>query len=144
MELEAVKLVRERFGFTNLRLMIPFCRTPEEGEEVLNIMEEAGLKQDENGLEIWVMAELPSNVFLADEFASLFSGLSIGSSDLTALTLGVDRTSKHLAGYFDELHPALMKAYEQIIEAAHRPTGYGLLHRSLLRSNLRRRSCSRC
>lgn len=119
LELAAVKKVREEYGFTNLKVMIPFCRTPEEGQEVLEIMAQAGLKQGENDLEVWTMAELPSNVFLAKDFASIFDGMSIGSSDLTALTLGLDRSAERVSGSFDEFHPALMTAYEQVVQAAH-------------------------
>lgn len=119
LELAAIKRVREQFGFDNIKIMVPFCRTPEEGEEILEMIESAGLIRGKEGFEVWVMAELPSNVFLADEFASLFDGMSIGSSDLTSLTLGVDRSSERLADYFDELHPALMRAYEMVIEACH-------------------------
>lgn len=118
LELESVRRVRE-MGFTNLKVMIPFCRTPEEGADIVDMMDEMGLKQGHDGLEIWAMAELPSNVFLAEEFADVFDGLSIGSSDLTGLTMGVDRNSELLSDYFDELHPAMMKAYETVVEAAH-------------------------
>ena len=119
LELAAVKSAREELGFDNIKLMVPFCRTPEEGEEVLDLMAREGLKSGENGLQIWTMAELPSNVLLAEEFADVFDGMSIGSSDLTGLTLGVDRNSDRLSEYFDELHPALMKAYEMVISACH-------------------------
>ena len=118
LELEAVRVVREEMGFTNLKVMVPFCRTPEEGEEIVETMQEAGLQRGD-GFEVWAMAELPSNVMLAEEFAEVFDGMSIGSSDLTALTMGVDRNSERLSDYFDELHPAMMKAYETVIEACH-------------------------
>jgi pyruvate,water dikinase len=120
LELETVRRVRNVMGFDNLKVMIPFCRTPEEGVAIIEMMEEMGLQRGERGLEVWAMAELPSNVLLADEFAEVFDGLSIGSSDLTGLTMGVDRNSERLAEYFDELHPAMMKAYEMVVEAAHR------------------------
>ena len=120
LEIESVRRVREVLGFHNLKVMVPFCRTPEEGHEVIQMMQEMGLKQGQEGLEVWTMAELPSNVLLADEFAQVFDGLSIGSSDLTGLTMGVDRNSERLSEYFDELHPAMMKAYEMVVEAAHR------------------------
>jgi pyruvate, water dikinase len=119
LELEAIKEVRANLGFTNLKVMIPFCRTPEEGEEILRVMESAGLKKGDCGLEVWSMAELPSNVLMAQEFAEIFDGMSIGSSDLTALTLGVARNAEKISDYFDEMHPAMMRAYETIIEAAH-------------------------
>lgn len=118
LELAAIRKVRESMGLTNLHLMIPFCRTPAEGEEVLEFMSQAGLTQGEDGLEVWVMAELPANVLLADQFADLFDGLSIGSNDLTQLTLGVDRDNKKVGPCFDELHPAMMACYERLIEAA--------------------------
>ena len=117
LELSAILRVREQMGLTNLHLMVPFCRTPEEAEEVLEVMAEAGLERGRDGLEIWAMAELPSNVLLAEEFAELFDGLSIGSNDLTQLTLGVDRDNRRLAGAFDEIHPAMMAAYQRIIES---------------------------
>lgn len=119
LELEAIRRVRQDMGFTNLHLMIPFCRTPEEGSEVLDLLEQEGLTRGINGLQVWVMAELPSNVLQAREFASMFDGLSIGSNDLTQLMLGVDRNSKQVASLFDELHPAVMQAYDLIIEGAH-------------------------
>lgn len=117
LELSAVRRVRETMGLTNLHLMVPFCRTPEEAEEVLELMAEAGLERGRDGLEVWAMAELPSNVLLAEEFAQLFDGLSIGSNDLTQLTLGVDRDNRRLTGAFDEIHPAMIAAYQRIIEA---------------------------
>ena len=124
LELEAIRRVRDQLGLTNVRVTIPFCRLPEEGEELLQLLASCGLKQGENALEIWVMAELPSNVVMASDFAALFDGMSIGSSDLTSLTLGVARNSETIMDYFDELHPVMMKSYETIIEAgkAHRTT----------------------
>lgn len=120
LELAALRKVRQTMGFHNLHLMVPFCRTPGEGEAVVELLAEAGLKQGEDGLEVWVMAELPSNVFLADEFAEIFDGFSIGSSDLTQLTLGVDRDNTRVKELFDELDPVLMLCYETLIEAAQR------------------------
>lgn len=120
LECAAVKRVREEMGLTNLKVMIPFCRTPEEGEKVLATMREAGLVRGENGLEVWMMAELPSNVLLADRFADLFDGFSIGSNDLTQLTLGVDRTSVTVAPLFDERNDAVKQSCVRLIEAAHR------------------------
>lgn len=127
LELEAVRRVRDDMGFQNLKVMIPFCRTPEEGEEVIGVMKKAGLERGKNELEVWAMAELPSNVLLAEEFAEVFDGMSIGSSDLTGLTMGVDRNSERVADYFDELHPAMMKAYETVVAACHaqgKPTSF--------------------
>ena len=91
-----------RSGFTNVVVMIPFCRTPEEADRVLEVMAENGLKRGEDGLEVYVMCEIPSNVILAEQFARRFDGFSIGSNDLTQLILGVDRDSADLAQLFDE------------------------------------------
>ena len=91
--------MREQFGLTNLMVMVPFCRTPAEGQKVLDVMSEEGLERGEDGLEVYVMAEIPSNMLMADEFAELFDGFSIGSNDLTQLTLGVDRDSGLLTDY---------------------------------------------
>ena len=106
MECEAMKIVREKMGFTNVKLMIPFCRTLEEGRKVVTLMEEFGLKRGDNGLEIYVMVEIPSNVILAEEFAKIFDGFSIGSNDLTQLTLGIDRDSTIVSGLFNERNAA--------------------------------------
>lgn len=119
LEVAAVKRVRERFGLTNLAVMIPFCRTPEEGEKVLEVMAEGGLTRGQNGLEVYVMAELPSNILQADEFAELFDGFSIGSNDLTQLTLGVDRDSDRVAPLFDERNTSVKKSCSALIQAAH-------------------------
>jgi pyruvate,water dikinase len=118
LELAALARVRNEMGLRNLQLMIPFCRTPDEGERVLERMGAAGLVQGEDGLQVWVMAELPSNVILADQFAQLFDGLSIGSNDLTQLTLGVDRDNARVGEAFDELDSAMMASYQRLIEAA--------------------------
>merc|ERR1712127_924011 len=118
MELEAMKRVRDEMGFTNVELMIPFVRTVDMAKDVLKCLEKNGLKQGENDLKVNMMAELPSNVFLADEFLDLFDGFSIGSNDLTQLTLGLDRDSGLVAKYFDETNPAVMKALEILIKAA--------------------------
>ncbi len=120
LEVAAVRRVRERMGLDNLKVMIPFCRTPEEAERVLEVMREGGLNPGHNGLEIYMMAELPSNVILIDEFAKYFDGFSIGSNDLTQFMLGVDRDSDQIAHLFDERHPAVKKACAQIIQGAHR------------------------
>ncbi|RIW18328.1 phosphoenolpyruvate synthase [Algoriphagus lacus] len=118
LECEAVKRVREEMGLENLKVMIPFCRTPEEGEKVISLMADFGLKQKEKGLEIYVMAEIPSNVILAKEFARIFDGFSIGSNDLTQLTLGVDRDSEVLGDLFDENNPAVTWMISQVIREA--------------------------
>lgn len=102
LECEAMRLVRDEMGLTNIKLMIPFCRTPEEGRKVVEVMRQAGLKQGENQLEIYVMAELPSNVLRAEAFGDIFDGFSIGSNDLTQLTLGIDRDSDLVSSLFDE------------------------------------------
>ena len=120
LECAAVKRVRETFGLTNLKLMIPFCRTPEEGRRVLDAMREGGLVRGEGGLEVYVMAEIPSNILLAERFAELFDGFSIGSNDLTQLTLGVDRDSTTVAPLFDERNEAVKWSCAHLIEAAHR------------------------
>jgi pyruvate,water dikinase len=118
MELKAMKKVREEMGLTNVELMIPFVRTVDMAKDVFECLEKNGLKRGENGLKVNMMAELPSNVFLADEFLELFDGFSIGSNDLTQLTLGLDRDSGLVAKYFDETNPAVMKALETLIKAA--------------------------
>ncbi|MET6996751.1 phosphoenolpyruvate synthase [Chitinophaga defluvii] len=118
LECAAIKMVREEMGFTNVKVMIPFCRTVEEGRKVLAVMASFGLKQHENGLKVYVMAELPSNVLEADKFADIFDGFSIGSNDLTQLTLGVDRDSVLVAGLFNEEDAASLKMITMMLEAA--------------------------
>ncbi len=120
LEVAAVRRVREIFGLINLKVMVPFCRTPVEGERVLSVMREGGLKQGEGGLEVYVMAEIPSNILMADQFAEVFDGFSIGSNDLTQLTLGVDRDSATVASLFDERIDAVKQSCARLIEAAHR------------------------
>jgi len=126
LECEAMKLVRDEMGLTNVKLMIPFCRTVDEGKKVIGQMEKFGLKQGKNGLEIFVMAEIPSNVILAEEFAKIFDGFSIGSNDLTQLTLGIDRDSSLIADLFDEQNEASKRLIVTMIEKArklHRKVG---------------------
>eukprot|EP00931_Biecheleriopsis_adriatica_P008181 TRINITY_DN1093_c0_g1_i6.p1 TRINITY_DN1093_c0_g1~~TRINITY_DN1093_c0_g1_i6.p1 ORF type:complete len:892 (+),score=302.60 TRINITY_DN1093_c0_g1_i6:79-2754(+) len=118
MELEAIKKVRGEMGLTNVEIMIPFVRTVDMAKDVNEVLEKNGLKRGENGLKVNMMAELPSNVFLADEFLEYFDGFSIGSNDLTQLTLGLDRDSGLVAQYFDERNPAVMKGLETLIKAA--------------------------
>ena len=120
LELQAVKRVREVFGLTNLAVMVPLCRTPEEGKKVLETMAEGGLARGDNGLEVYVMAELPSNILQAGEFAELFDGFSIGSNDLTQLTLGVDRDSDRVAPLFDERNSGVKQSCVTLIGAAHK------------------------
>jgi pyruvate,water dikinase len=115
LECRAVKKVRDEMGLTNLKLMIPFCRTLDEGRKVQAEMEKHGLKRGQGGLEIYVMCEIPSNVILAEEFADLFDGFSIGSNDLTQLILGVDRDSEIVAPIFDERNAAVKKMIAQVI-----------------------------
>ncbi len=119
LEVAAVKRVREVFGLTNLKLMIPFCRTPEEGERVLETMREGGLARGTSGLDVYVMAEIPSNILLAERFAQIFDGFSIGSNDLTQLTLGVDRDSVTVAPLFDERNEAVKWSCAHLIDVAH-------------------------
>jgi len=115
LECRAVKKVRDEMGLTNLKLMIPFCRTIEEGRKVQAEMEKHGLRRGQDGLEIYVMCEVPSNVILAEEFCDLFDGFSIGSNDLTQLILGVDRDSEIVAPIFDERNAAVKKMIAQVI-----------------------------
>jgi pyruvate,water dikinase len=102
-----------------VKVMVPFCRTPEEGKQVIKVMGEFGLSQGKNGLEVYVMCEIPSNVILAEEFADVFDGFSIGSNDLTQLTLGLDRDSELVAHIFDERNEAVKRLVKQVIDAAH-------------------------
>ncbi len=118
LECRAMKKVRDEMGLANVKLMVPFCRTVEEGKRVLAEMEKHGLKRGQNGLEVYVMCEIPSNVILADEFAEIFDGFSIGSNDLTQLVLGVDRDSEIVAHIFDERNPAVKKMIASVIKAA--------------------------
>ena len=108
LECQAMRKVRETMGLKNMKLMIPFCRTVDEGKKVLEEMAKHGLRRGEDGLEIYIMCEIPSNVIQADAFAEIFDGFSIGSNDLTQLTLGVDRDSEIVAHIFDERDPAVM------------------------------------
>jgi pyruvate,water dikinase len=120
LECEAMKRVRDEMGLTNLIIMIPFCRRVEEAEKVLAEMAKNGLKRGENGLEVYVMCEIPNNVVLIDEFSKIFDGFSIGSNDLTQLNLGVDRDSELVAHEFDERDPGVMKMISMAIEGARR------------------------
>jgi pyruvate,water dikinase len=120
LECYALRRVREEMGLTNVKAMIPFCRTVEEGERVITLMRQYGLKQGENDLEIYAMCELPANVVFADEFLRIFDGYSIGSNDLTQLALGLDRDSEMVAHLFDERNGAVERMVAQAIAAAHR------------------------
>jgi pyruvate,water dikinase len=120
LECRAMKRVREEMGLTNLVIMIPFCRRVDEAEKVLAEMAKSGLKRGENGLQVYVMCEIPNNVIQVDEFSNLFDGFSIGSNDLTQLVLGVDRDSALLAHDFDERDPGVMKMISMAIQGARR------------------------
>ncbi|MCX6074808.1 MAG: pyruvate, water dikinase [Campylobacterales bacterium] len=116
-ECEALKRVRDEMGLSNVKVMLPFVRTPEEGRKAIAVMNEAGLVQGNNDLEIYAMCEIPSNVILADQFLEIFDGYSIGSNDLTQLTLGVDRDSTLVASVFDERNEAVTRMLSQAIRA---------------------------
>jgi pyruvate,water dikinase len=116
LECVALRRVRDKKGLTNVKVMVPFCRTPEEGKKVIHTMAEFGLTQGENGLEVFMMAEIPSNVVLAEEFADVFDGFSIGSNDLTQLMLGLDRDSELVSHLYDERNPAVKRMIASVIE----------------------------
>lgn len=118
LECRALRRVRDDFGLTNVIIMIPFCRTLEEADRVLAVMAEQGLRRGENSLKVYVMAEIPSNIILAEDFAERFDGFSIGSNDLTQLTLGVDRDSEALAHVFDETNPAVTRSIQTLVPRA--------------------------
>ena len=120
LECAAMKRVRDEMGLTNVKLMIPFCRRVQEGEKVLEAMAAHGLRRGDNGLEVYVMCEIPNNVILIDAFAKLFDGFSIGSNDLTQLTLGVDRDSEIVAFDFDERDPGVKEMIRLAVEGARR------------------------
>ncbi len=124
LECRAVKRVREDMGLDNLWVMIPFVRTLGEGRKVLDVLAQNGLKQGDNGLKVIMMCEVPSNALLADEFLDMFDGFSIGSNDMTQLTLGLDRDSAIVAGLFDERDPAVKKMLSMAIQAARRRGKY--------------------
>jgi pyruvate,water dikinase len=115
LECRAMKRVREDMGLKNVKLMIPFCRTVEEGRRVIEVMAGAGLQRGRDGLELYVMCEIPSNVVLAEEFAALFDGFSIGSNDLTQLLLGLDRDSEIVAHLYDERNEAVTRMISDVI-----------------------------
>jgi len=120
LECLALKKVREEMGLSNLKAMIPFCRTIEEAKKVIKILEKSGLKRGKNGFELYCMIEIPSNVILANEFAKLFDGFSIGSNDLTQLTLGVDRDSSLISHIYDERNEAVKSLIRYVIDVAHK------------------------
>ena len=126
LECRAIRRAREEIGLDNVVVMIPFCRTPEEADHVLEVMAQNGLRRGERGLQVYVMAEIPSNVLEADAFAERFDGFSIGSNDLTQLVLGVDRDAESLAYLFDERRPSVRRMIRDLIRTAHaagRPVG---------------------
>jgi len=120
LECAAIKKVREKMGLVNLKVMVPFCRTVKEGKQVVELMEKNGLKKGANGLEIYTMVEIPSNVILAEEFAKVFDGFSIGSNDLTQLTLGIDRDSEIMGKLFDENDRAVKRMIAMAIRSANK------------------------
>ena len=120
LECRAIRKLRMEMGFDNVIVMIPFCRSPEEADRVLAVMAENGLERGKDGLQVYVMCEIPSNVILAEEFAKRFDGFSIGSNDLTQLTLGVDRDSEDLSDLFQESDPAVLWMIKTVIEKAHK------------------------
>lgn len=124
MECRAIKKVREEFGLKNITVMVPFCRTVEEGEKVLKIMKSEGLVKGKDGLKVIVMCEVPSNVILADKFLDIFDGMSIGSNDLTQLTLGVDRDNAQIAYLSDERNEAVKKMISEVIKICRKRKKY--------------------
>lgn len=124
LECRAMKRVRDEMGLTNVELMVPFVRTPEEAGQVVSIMEKFGLKRGENGLRVIMMCELPSNALMADDFLQYFDGFSIGSNDMTQLTLGLDRDSGLIAHLFDERNPAIKQLLSMAIQACRRQGKY--------------------
>ena len=120
LECKTLKKVRDEMGLTNLKVMIPFCRTIKEAKKVIKILSDNGLKQGKNGFELYCMIEIPSNVILAEQFAELFDGFSIGSNDLTQLTLGVDRDSSLVSHVYDERNDAVKSLIRYVIGAAYR------------------------
>lgn len=120
LECRAIKRVREEIGPKNVIIMIPFCRTLEEADRILDVLKENGLKRGKDELQVYVMCEIPSNVILAEEFAKRFDGFSIGSNDLTQLVLGVDQDSAELAPLFDERNEAVKRMISDLIKSAHK------------------------
>lgn len=118
LECAAIKKAREEFGLINLKVMVPVCRTPAEGKKVLKVMRDHGLAQGKKGLEVYVMCEIPSNVILAEQFCDIFDGFSIGSNDLTQMTLGVDRDSELVADIYDERSEAVTRLIAEVIAVA--------------------------
>jgi len=115
LECQAILKVRNEYGLTNLKVMVPFCRTVKEGKQVIAEMEKSGLRKGENGLQVYVMCEIPANVILCDQFSEVFDGFSIGSNDLTQLTLGLDRDSEIVAHIYDERNDAVKRMIKNVI-----------------------------
>ncbi len=124
MECQAIKRAREKFGLKNITVMVPFCRTLEEGKEVIRLMKKFGLEKGKDGLQVIVMCEIPSNVILADEFLDIFDGMSIGSNDLTQLTLGIDRDNAKIAYIADERNDAIKEMLKKIISLCNKRKKY--------------------
>jgi pyruvate,water dikinase len=124
MECQAIKKVREEFGLKNIVIMIPFCRTVEEGKEVVRLMKKFGLEKGKDGLKVIVMCEIPSNVILAEEFLKVFDGMSIGSNDLTQLTLGIDRDNARIAHIADERNEAVKRMISKVIRLCRQKKKY--------------------
>jgi pyruvate,water dikinase len=124
LECKAILKARNEFGLTNIKVMIPFCRTIDEAKKVVQVMNDNGLVQKDNGLEVYAMCEIPSNVILAEEFLDIFDGFSIGSNDLTQLTLGLDRDSELVRDIYDERNEAVKRLLKQVIETANKKGKY--------------------
>jgi pyruvate,water dikinase len=124
MECKAIKRAREIFGLKNIWVMIPFCRTPEEGKKVLDLMAKNGLKKGNNGLKVIVMCEIPSNVILAEKFLGITDGFSIGSNDLTQCLLGMDRDNAQIAHIANETHPAVKEMIKRVIKICRKKKKY--------------------
>jgi len=124
LECKAILKARNEFGLTNIKVMIPFCRTIDEAKKVIQVMNDNGLVQKDNGLEVYAMCEIPSNVILAEEFLDIFDGFSIGSNDLTQLTLGLDRDSELVRDIYDERNEAVKRLLKQVIEIANKKGKY--------------------
>ena len=124
MECEAIKRVREVFGLKNVSVMVPFCRTPEEGEKIMDLIKKSGLKNKNDGLKVYVMCEIPSNVILAEEFLKIFDGMSIGSNDLTQLVMGVDRDNAYIQKITDERNKAVKECLSRVIKICRQKKKY--------------------
>ena len=124
MECQAIKRVREKFGLKNVKVMVPFCRTLEEGKKVISLMKRFGLERKKNGLQVYVMCEIPSNVILVEKFLDVFDGMSIGSNDLTQLVLGLDRDSALISSVGDERNEAVKEMLKRVIAVCKKKKKY--------------------